>query len=214
VVEPSQAKTPPIGCPATMTKTPNDQCKTCKSPHLHDYERWYFVEKLSPRKMSARAMQEFQENIGKDSFFNHFKYHSQVPAEVQKRYQEQQASIKETAGKVVDELAVLDQLIQDEMETHGLVKAWVSELFRPRVPHIDKSTELPYIPMSLVSMDQGTIAEIRQLIKTKSDLMNGDLKGTEAKMITEAMKKVHEHRKQRLNGPGGGLRGAGFGGKK
>ena len=174
----------------------------------------HYIEDKTDREISRWLWETYKIKISPEALRQHFKNHSKIPDDAKKQYEERQAALSDVAGKIVDELAILDQLILDELETHGMVKVWVSKLFEPMDPHIDKSTELPYIPMSLVSMDQGTIAEIRQLIKTKSDLMNGDLKGTEAKMITEAMKKVHEHRKQRLNGPGGGLRGAGFGGKK
>jgi hypothetical protein len=186
-----------------MNRIPNEQCKTCKSSHLSDYDRWRYVEKLSPRKLSARALQEFGENISRTAFSNHYKYHSQVPAAVQEQYEAQKAATLETAGRVIDEIGILDQLIQDELESHGLVKAWITQIFKLPDPPKDEygDLKLPYIPMALITMSQGTVAEIRQLIKIKSDLLSGDLKGTEAQMIQQALERANEHKKRRLSSP-------------
>lgn len=193
---------------------PRDQCKVCKSPYLPDIERMHYEEGKGNTEISRWLKQTFGADIGRESVRNHFARHSKVPAEVKKQYESQKAATKEIAGRIVDEVGIIDQLILDELETHGLVKAWVSELFRKQTLHADADADaaddgdgdikLPYIPMSLVTMNQGTIAELRQLIKTKYELLDGDLSGKGAATLADAVKKAHEHRVQRLRGAGGG----------
>jgi hypothetical protein len=163
----------------------------------------YYVEHKSPETISQWLKDTYKIKISPGALRQHFRNHSQVPAEVQEQYEAQKKATKETAGKVIDEISILDQLILDELETHGLLKAWVDILFKVPDQPIDEygKASLPYIPMPLTTMSQATIAEIRQLIKTKSDLLSGDLKGTEAQMIQQALEKANERKKTWLANP-------------
>ena len=77
---------------------------------------YYIEHKSSPRIISQWLKETYKIKISAQALRQHFKNHSKVPAEVKKQYEDQQAAPLRLAGKIVDELAILDQLIQDELE--------------------------------------------------------------------------------------------------
>lgn len=140
------------------------RCKVCNSPHRVQVEQWAREEGLSPRAISARLAEEFQESIGHKSIWQHLREHFDVKAEAREQYQKSQANIEKAVEKQLSDIEMLDSIAQESYDLHKSAKEWLKQL----VENKDK------IPKSLVDLLATTAGEVRQHLKAKAELLGDD----------------------------------------
>jgi len=142
----------------------SSRCKVCNSPHRAMIEQWAKGDGLSPRAISARLKEKFDEVISHKSIWQHFNEHFDVRAEAREQYQKSQAVMEKAVKKQLSDIEMLDSIARESYDLHKSAKEWLKQL----VENKDK------IPKSLVDLLAVTAGEVRQHLKTKAELLGDD----------------------------------------
>lgn len=140
------------------------RCKVCNSPHRALIEKWAKQDGLSPRAISDKLREEFQESISHKSIWRHLNEHFDVKAEAREQYQRSQEQFQEAVKKRLTDIEMLDSIIQGNFELHQAAKAWLDDLLNGR----------KRIPKTLVDLLAVTAGEVRQQLKQKQTMLGED----------------------------------------
>lgn len=140
------------------------RCKVCNSPHRALIEKWAKEDGMSPRAISDKLREEFQEIISHKSIWRHLNEHFNVKAEAREQYQRSQQQMQKMVQKQLSDIEMLDQVAARNFELHRMAGAWLNQLVQERGK----------IPKALVDLYNTTSSEMRQAIKQKLELTGDD----------------------------------------
>ena len=140
----------------------SSRCKVCNSQHRVEIEKWAKEDGLSPRAISSKLKDEFDEVISYKSIWQHLNEHFDVKSEAREQYQKSQEQIQKAVQKQLSDIEMLDSIAQSNYELYQGVKAWLEEILKEK-------TKAP--PKSLVDLLSATASEVRQQFKQKQELL-------------------------------------------
>lgn len=106
----------------------SSRCKVCNSQHRVEIERWAKEEGMSPRAISSKLKEEFNEAISHKSIWQHLNEHFDMKAEVREQYQKSQEQYKKAVEKQLSDIEMLDATIADNYELSQATTAWLKDL--------------------------------------------------------------------------------------
>lgn len=158
------------------------RCKVCNSPHRALIEKWAKQDGLSPRAISDKLREEFQESISHKSIWRHLNEHFDVKAEAREQYQKSRQQMQKVVQKQLSDIEMLDQVAARNFELHRMADAWLSQLVQERGK----------IPKALVDLYNTTAGEMRQAIKQKQELLGDDPESKLADAMVATLEELQE----------------------
>lgn len=158
------------------------RCKVCNSPHRALIEEWAKKDGLSPRAISGKLREEFQESISHKSIWRHLNEHFDVKAEAREQYQKSQQQFQKAVGKRLSEIEMLDATIADNFELSQATTAWLKDLIEGRKK----------LPLALVQLREKLQSEMRQAIKQKQELLGDDPESKLADAMVATLEELQE----------------------
>lgn len=150
----------------------SSRCKACNSPLRTQIEQWHTKDGDSSRIISAR-LKEMGEKISYRALDNHFDEHYNVATVASEQYAESQANMQVDAEARLSEIEVLDQLVAGKYALHQRLERIITNRLAS-LEEAENCADLPKLPMAYVSLYTGCAAEIRQVMKTKQELLGED----------------------------------------
>lgn len=150
----------------------SSRCKACNSPLRTQIEQWHSKDGDSSRVISAR-LKEMGEKISYRALDNHFGEHYNVADVASEQYAESQANMQVDAEARLSEIEVLDQMVAGKHALHQKLERIITNRLAD-LEDVGGPADLPKLPMAYVSLYTGCAAEIRQVLKTKQELLGED----------------------------------------
>jgi hypothetical protein len=150
----------------------SSKCKSCNSTQRLEIEAWHRDGK-SPEAIEVMLLEKYDEKISCTAIRNHLNEHYDIPAEVQKQYNQSQVNLQKDAEERLSEIEILDSIVSGNHKLHQKLEKIISNQLKG-LDEIEELRELPRIPAAYVTLYTGCAAEIRQAMKTKQELLGED----------------------------------------
>lgn len=160
----------------------SSKCKSCNSAHRLQIEAWHKDGK-SAEAIEILLKETYGEEISSRAIRNHINEHYNVPAEVQKQYHKSQANLEKSANERVTEIQILDDVVAGKRTLHQKLEKILTNRLKGLEDTEEKIYELPKIPQAYVALYVGCASEIRQMLKTKQELLGEDGPGKKARAM-------------------------------